>query len=134
MEERLRRIQQALDERAASTESVLTSTSSTTNSTSSATLKRPADAQPDSANKRRQLPSTWKGASTTGKPAVVKLSQEQTHILNLVDQGQSVFYTGSAGTGKSVLLREIIKALKKRYAKSPDAVAVTASTGKFSRI
>ena len=33
------------------------------------------------------------------------------------------------GTGKSVLLREIIKALHKKYVKTPDAVAVTASTG-----
>jgi ATP-dependent DNA helicase PIF1 len=33
------------------------------------------------------------------------------------------------GTGKSVLLREIIKSLKKAYAKNPEAVAVTASTG-----
>jgi len=33
------------------------------------------------------------------------------------------------GTGKSVLLREIIKALHKKFVKTPDAVAVTASTG-----
>ena len=35
----------------------------------------------------------------------------------------------SPGTGKSVLLREIIKTLRKEYVKTPDAVAVTASTG-----
>ena len=34
-----------------------------------------------------------------------------------------------AGTGKSVLLREIIKNLRKKYAAAADAVAVTASTG-----
>jgi ATP-dependent DNA helicase PIF1 len=33
------------------------------------------------------------------------------------------------GTGKSVLLREIISALKTAYARNPEAVAVTASTG-----
>lgn len=33
------------------------------------------------------------------------------------------------GTGKSVLLREIIKTLRKKYVKTPDAVAITASTG-----
>lgn len=33
------------------------------------------------------------------------------------------------GTGKSVLLREIIHGLRNKYAKNPDAVAVTASTG-----
>ena len=36
---------------------------------------------------------------------------------------------GPLGTGKSVLLREIIKALRKKYGSAPDAVAVTASTG-----
>ncbi len=36
---------------------------------------------------------------------------------------------GEAGTGKSVLLREIIKSLRKKYAVAADAVAVTASTG-----
>lgn len=33
------------------------------------------------------------------------------------------------GTGKSVLLRSIIKELRKKYSKSPDAIAITASTG-----
>lgn len=94
------------------------------------------------------------------KPAPVFLSQEQTHILRLVEGGVSLFYTGSAGesfcerqnrllakslqyvriysssacigAGKSVLLREIIKSLRKKYIKSPDAVAVTASTGAYS--
>lgn len=33
------------------------------------------------------------------------------------------------GTGKSVLLREIIRSLKDKYNKAVDAVAVTASTG-----
>ncbi|KAF5387400.1 hypothetical protein D9757_005787 [Collybiopsis confluens] len=56
------------------------------------------------------------------------LSQEQSQILRLVEDGKSVFYTGSAGTGKSVLLREIIKSLKKKF-KALDAVAITASTG-----
>lgn len=37
--------------------------------------------------------------------------------------------TTRPGTGKSVLLREIIKTLRKKYVKSADAVAVTASTG-----
>ncbi len=31
------------------------------------------------------------------KPAPVFLSQEQTHILKLVENGESIFYTGSAG-------------------------------------
>ncbi|KII87390.1 hypothetical protein PLICRDRAFT_113165 [Plicaturopsis crispa FD-325 SS-3] len=127
-------------------------------STSAFNKKRPSEATDDgAASKKRQLPSSWndpepvKAARVTrpsasssvtvasrpkvkgsGKPAAVFLSQEQTQILKLVQEGNSVFYTGSAGTGKSVLLREIIKTLRKKYVKSPDAVAITASTGNLS--
>lgn len=60
----------------------------------------------------------------------VFLSDEQQHVLNLVvEQKKSVFFTGSAGTGKSVLLREIISSLRKKYTREQDRVAVTASTG-----
>ncbi|KAJ7655719.1 hypothetical protein DFH06DRAFT_992481 [Mycena polygramma] len=68
------------------------------------------------------------------KVSAVFLSQEQTQILKLVQEGSSVFYTGSAGTGKSVLLREIIKTLKKKHSKAADAVAITASTGEPSSV
>jgi ATP-dependent DNA helicase PIF1 len=68
--------------------------------------------------------------ASTAKPGSIFLSTEQRTILDLVvAKGQNVFYTGSAGTGKSVLLREIIKGLKRKYHKNADAVAVTASTG-----
>lgn len=63
-------------------------------------------------------------------PKVVKpiiLSKEQEHILNLAYHGTSLFYTGSAGTGKSILLKAMIKSLKKKH--EPGTVAVTASTG-----
>ncbi|KAG9090458.1 hypothetical protein FRC07_012106, partial [Ceratobasidium sp. 392] len=55
----------------------------------------------------------------------IELSAEQKHVLQMVLSGESVFFTGSAGTGKSVLLREIIRQLKERNKR----VAVTASTG-----
>ena len=58
------------------------------------------------------------------------LSNEQKQILDLVkDRAESVFFTGSAGTGKSVLLREIIAQVRRKFAKEVDRVAVTASTG-----
>lgn len=58
------------------------------------------------------------------------LSEEQQHVLDLVvEKNRSVFFTGSAGTGKSVLLREIIATLRKKHQREPDRVAVTASTG-----
>lgn len=55
------------------------------------------------------------------------LSKEQEYVLRLAKLGKSLFFTGSAGTGKSVLLRSIIKALKDKH--GPGTVAVTASTG-----
>ena len=62
--------------------------------------------------------------------AGVFLSDEQKKVLNLVAEAKkSVFFTGSAGTGKSVLLREIIKTLRKKWLREPDRIAVTASTG-----
>lgn len=58
------------------------------------------------------------------------LGEEQNIILDLiVNKGKSVFFTGPAGSGKTVLLREIIKQLQKKYSTPSDAVAVTATTG-----
>lgn len=79
-------------------------------------------------------PSFAAATTTTRAKAekVIKmvLSNEQNHILNLVlNKQESVFFTGSAGTGKSVLLREIISVLKRKYSRESDRVAVTASTG-----
>jgi len=60
----------------------------------------------------------------------VMLSSEQRKVLDLVVDGKkSVFFTGSAGTGKSVLLREIIRVLRDKHKRETDRVAVTASTG-----
>ncbi|KAM7189155.1 PIF1-like helicase domain containing protein [Naviculisporaceae sp. PSN 640] len=68
--------------------------------------------------------------STATKKATIHLSEEQEHVKKLVvEKGHSVFFTGPAGTGKSVLMRSIIAALKKKYARDPERVAVTASTG-----
>jgi len=62
--------------------------------------------------------------------APITLSEEQRRVLNLVvNDGKSVFFTGSAGTGKSVLMRAIIADLRKKFVREPDRVAVTASTG-----
>lgn len=71
-----------------------------------------------------------KKKSSRNSVARVFLSEEQQHVLELVaDSKKSVFFTGSAGTGKSVLLREIISTLRKKHLREPDRVAVTASTG-----
>ena len=46
----------------------------------------------------------------------VNLSKEQMRVLDIVKQGFSVFFTGSAGTGKSFLLRRIIGKRKVSFA------------------
>ncbi|KAL7807408.1 hypothetical protein V8C44DRAFT_189465 [Trichoderma aethiopicum] len=84
----------------------------------------------------RQLEPNYGAAPTVAKSHdaakgdAIHLSKEQEHVLDLVvNQGKSVFFTGPAGTGKSVLMRAIIKQLKAKYARDQDRVAVTASTG-----
>lgn len=82
------------------------------------------DNEADEATKKFTL------AKRKNRVAEVYLSDEQKKVLNLVtEEKKSVFFTGSAGTGKSVLLREIIKNLRVQHNTQPDRVAVTASTG-----
>lgn len=64
----------------------------------------------------------------TAGDAGEELSEEQRSVLSMVLSGESVFFTGSAGTGKSFVLRRIVDALRKTR-HSEDAVQVTASTG-----
>jgi ATP-dependent DNA helicase PIF1 len=76
--------------------------------------------------------STPKDQTRKPREKVLKmfLSDEQRHVLDvIVNDGASVFFTGSAGTGKSVLMREIIRQLRDKFKREPDRVAVTASTG-----
>ncbi|KAL8373775.1 hypothetical protein RB599_000815 [Gaeumannomyces hyphopodioides] len=68
--------------------------------------------------------------ATIPKNSPISLSNEQRNVKSLVcERNLSVFFTGPAGTGKSVLMRAIISDLKKKWAKDPDRLAVTASTG-----
>ena len=103
------------------------SASASSTSASTVPAKRPAQGGSQAPpGKRRQLPAAWtraaesaagssksgtgargrqvgetlvvpaaKGGAAKAKP--VFLSEEQTHILKLVEAGQSLFYTGSAG-------------------------------------
>ncbi|KAI3639501.1 hypothetical protein MIR68_002516 [Amoeboaphelidium protococcarum] len=57
-----------------------------------------------------------------------QLSDEQKFVLNeVVTNGKNAFITGSAGVGKSFLLRSIIRQLKGKHGE--EKVAVTSSTG-----
>ncbi|KAF8749153.1 ATP-dependent DNA helicase [Rhizoctonia solani] len=123
-----------------------TQTSSTATLTASGALgKRNRDSMEEddeSAKKRRSsrersskqtnltvMEKAVTGSATGTEKVVITLSYEQSQILDLVKKGSNIFFTGSAGTGKSVLLREVIKALRKKHGKAQDAVAITASTG-----
>ena len=68
------------------------------------------------------------GPNPPKKPALLKpvgpaLAAEQKKVLDLVRNGENVFFTGSAGTGKSFLLKRIISAMP------PETTFPTASTG-----
>ena len=56
-------------------------------------------------------------------PSGPPLAAEQSKVLQLVRSGESVFFTGSAGTGKSFLLKRIINVMP------PETTFATASTG-----
>lgn len=79
--------------------------------------------------KFKKFKSSQKKSSqnTSSKEYTPDLSEEQQRVLNMVlNEKKNIFFTGSAGTGKSVLLRAIIDALGTRYGSQ---LAVTASTG-----
>lgn len=56
------------------------------------------------------------------------LTAEQAAVLRMAQDGGNVFFTGSAGTGKSYLLREIIRKLQEELGE--EYVFVTATTGR----
>jgi len=70
--------------------------------------------------------AAWAAPDAFGPDPGVDLSPEQAAALAALAAGRNVFVTGSAGTGKSVVLREAVKLLKARHG---GAVAVAAPTG-----
>lgn len=81
-------------------------------------------------NEKAAKPEVKATKSHGPKAAAIALSKEQQHVREMVvERGQSVFFTGPAGTGKSVLMRAIIQDLKRKHARDPERIAVTASTG-----
>ena len=53
---------------------------------------------------------------------------EQNHILQVIKRGDSIFFSGPAGSGKSHLLKKVIQILTSKYG-SNNQVAVLSSTG-----
>lgn len=81
-------------------------------------------------NKKKSAATEYRLTKPQARVASLFLSEEQKAVLDaVVDRQKSIFFTGSAVTGKSVLMREIIKKLREKYRREPDRVAVTASTG-----
>lgn len=75
---------------------------------------------------RRRLPKK-EAIHQEGKRIV--LTEEQKYVLDKVIKGRTnLFFTGSAGTGKSVLLREVIRRFRETIG-DPTKLQVTASTG-----
>lgn len=63
------------------------------------------------------------GPSPLSLEPTSKLNDEQNLVLKACLNGKNIFFTGSAGTGKSFLLKKIISVLP------PDGTVATASTG-----
>lgn len=62
--------------------------------------------------------------------APLQLSSEQHRVVELVRLGLNVFFTGDAGTGKTVVLRRVLDELRERFGDDYSrCVAVTAATG-----
>ena len=82
-------------------------------------------AQGFSDHQRRHLSRA--GRPSSSQAALGKLTADQELAVDAVKAGHNIFLTGSAGTGKSYVLKHLIAALKRRHGNN--AVHVTASTG-----
>lgn len=83
-------------------------------------------------NRKRKLPISNENEKESSKTAskrkqislsTITLNKEQKTVLAAIERKQNIFFTGSAGTGKSYLLRYIVGMLP------PSHTFVTASTG-----
>ncbi|CAN0913919.1 ATP-dependent DNA helicase pfh1 [Linum grandiflorum] len=75
----------------------------------------------------KKLASPPPVASTSDEENGVQWADEQKQVLARIRGGSSVFVTGSAGSGKTLLLKRIISVLEEVH--GPKKVFVTASTG-----
>lgn len=82
---------------------------------------------PSKIDREKECETNYMFVKNAKRVVPITLSEEQEHVIRLAKKGLHIFYTGSAGTGKSVLLRVLIKTLRNMY--NNEGVAVTASTG-----
>ncbi|OUM55831.1 hypothetical protein BVG19_g5433 [[Candida] boidinii] len=89
-------------------------------------IKRQKMANPRQSNNKN--PNSQSHSTSYSSMNGFVLSDEQSRVIDIVLNGKkNVFYTGAAGTGKSIVLGELVRRLRSRYGES--SVAVTASTG-----
>lgn len=76
----------------------------------------------------RKLPTPLTPPPSSLNSTRVCLSEAQLEVIDaVVNRRENVFFTGSAGTGKSVVLRQLVEELYRLHGRS--TVGVTASTG-----
>ncbi|KAF5679187.1 mitochondrial dna helicase [Fusarium heterosporum] len=103
---------------------------STTSSLAKKSKKRVHESTPRSHHGLFVTVDNYDNRGSHLRPDGESLNEEQQAVFNLVvNQGESVFFTGPAGSGKSFLLKRIIKSLGFKYFAEKDSVGVTASTG-----
>lgn len=77
---------------------------------------------------KRIKPLSRKSSSLAKEQDAIRLTKEQEAVMEMVLRKRlNIFYTGCAGTGKSVILKTLISKLSGLYGR--EAIAVTASTG-----
>ncbi|KAF2656710.1 hypothetical protein K491DRAFT_367611 [Lophiostoma macrostomum CBS 122681] len=87
---------------------------------------RPTTSQYYDSNVRHDVPPPDTSLTEPKDPTEPPLCQEQEHLVNLIMSGRNVFYTGSAGCGKSTVLKEFVK----RFRAAGKCVRITAPTGR----
>lgn len=93
----------------------------------SSTKAKPGNARQGRTKDLRTLGQLAALSSSGSNEFTPELSDEQKRVFDMVvRERKNIFFTGSAGTGKSVLLRAIIARLRSTYG---HRLAVTASTG-----
>jgi ATP-dependent DNA helicase PIF1 len=81
------------------------------------------------ATRNRGTTSTIRTTAVTAAPSA-NLNDQQRNVLQLVEQGSSVFFTGGAGVGKSHTMKAVIAFLQEKYGSLfKEKVFVSASTG-----
>ena len=66
-------------------------------------------------------------SKNTQNENTIKLDKYQKNAISLVQAGYNLFITGSAGSGKSFLIRKCIEESKSKY--QEHSISVTSTTG-----